>query len=140
MHYIEIERIWTDHDEMVQLDICASNGNQSGKQDFYIYPEDFISFAKQLQKFPVSIKDEVKIEYGIPPNYYCYLCLGAIVIDNLGHSAFMFKFNNRLAIPNLAEMLFYMKSEPATINVFGKKLEAWAAKMDGRFKFEWDSA
>ena len=41
MPFIEIERIWTDDDGMMQLDVRASNDNQVGKQDFYIYPKDF---------------------------------------------------------------------------------------------------
>jgi hypothetical protein len=48
MPFIEIERIWTDDDEMVQLDVRASNDAQVGQQDFYFYPEDLVEFGTKL--------------------------------------------------------------------------------------------
>ena len=51
MPFIEIERIWTDDDEMVQLDVRASNDAQVGVQDFYIYPEDFLASGKNSKNF-----------------------------------------------------------------------------------------
>ena len=140
MPFIEIERIWTDDDEMLQLDVWVSNDIQVGKQDFYIYPDEFSEFAKKLQEFPKSISDEVKIEYGEDPKYYCYLTLSALVLDSVGHSAIEFKFDNRLDPPLQAQAHFYLQCEPATINEFGKKLISWAGVMKDVFRYEWKNA
>ena len=140
MPFIEIERIWTDDDEMVQLDVRASNDVQVGKQDFYIYPEDFLEFGKKLQEFPKSKNDVVKLEYGEDPKFYCYLSLGALVLDNVGHSVIEFKFDNRLDPPSQAQVHFYMQSEPATINELGRKLVSWAGNMKEAFRHEWKNA
>lgn len=140
MPFIEIENIWTDDDVVVQLDVRASNDTQVGKQDFYIYPEDFLEFGKKLQDFPRSKNDAVKIEYGEDPMYYCYLSLGAVVLANVGHSVIEFKFDNRLDPPSQAKAHFYMESEPATINELGRKLVSWAGNMKEAFRYEWNNA
>ena len=137
MSYIEIERIWTDDDEMLQLDFRASNDSQVGQQDFYIYPKSLLDFSLRLQEFPENIEDEVILEYGKDPNFYCYFLLRALVLDNVGHSALELVFNNRLAPPLQAEVKFYMQCEPATINELGKELVSWAANMGDVFRYEW---
>ena len=140
MAFIEIERIWTDDDEMVQLDVRASNDAQMAKQDFYIYPEDFLAFANQLQEFPKNKNDVVKMEYGEDPKFYSYLSLGAVLLDELGHSAIEFKFDNRLDPPSQAQVHFYMQSDPAAINELGRKLVLWAGNMVEVFRYEWKNA
>ena len=139
MPFIQIEKIWTDDDEMVQLDVLVSNDFQVGKQDFYIYPDDLSMFGKQLQEFPKTISDVVKLEYGEDPNYYCYLALSALVLDNVGHSVIEVKFDNRLDPPLQAQIHFYIQCEPATINELGKKLVAWVGTMKKTFKYEWEN-
>ena len=140
MPFIEIERIWTDDDEMLQLDVRASNDSQVGKQDFYIYPEDFSEFGKKLQEFPKSTNDVAKLVYGEDPKYYCYLSLSAVVLDSVGHSAIEFKFDNRLDPPLQAQAHFYMQCNPATINELGKKLVSWGGEMKEAFRYEWKNA
>ena len=140
MPFLEIERIWTDDDEMAQLDVRASNDAQVGKQDFYIYPEEILGFGKKLQEFPKSMSDVVKLEYGEDPKYYCYLLLSAVVLDSVGHSAIELKFDNRLEPPSQARAHFYMQCEPATINKLGKQFVAWAGEMKGVFRYEWKNA
>ncbi|MFC1771939.1 hypothetical protein ACFL3A_01150 [Pseudomonadota bacterium] len=140
MPFIEIERIWTDDDEMVQLDVRISNDVQVGKQDFYIYPEDLSEFGMNLQGFPKTSNDEVKLEYGEDPKYYCYFSLNALVLDGVGHSAIEVTFDNRLDPPSQAQVHFYIKCEPATINEFGRKLASWAGEMKEHFRYEWKNA
>src|ERR1043166_8044697 len=96
MPFLRLKRVWTDSDEMVQLDLTAANGLQVGSQDFYTYPEELLSFGTALQGFPKNLKDEVKLEYGEDPKFYCHLLLRAFVLDSVGHSAIEIKFANRL--------------------------------------------
>ena len=93
MPYIEIKRIWTDSDEMLQLEVTASNGEQISNQDFYVYPDDLTNFGSQLQNFPKSQADVVSLEYGEDPNFYCYFLLRAIILDSVGHAAIEIKID-----------------------------------------------
>jgi hypothetical protein len=106
-------------------------------QDFYIYPEELLSFEKSLQQFPKTSKDEVRLEYGADPNYYCHFQLRVCVLDSAGHSALELKTNNRQAPPATSESHFYLQCEPATINKLGAELCSWIANMDTPLSFEW---
>ena len=140
MPYIEIKRIWTDSDEMLQLEVTASNGEQISNQDFYVYPDDLTNFGSQLQNFPKSQADVVSLEYGEDPNFYCYFLLRAIILDSVGHAAIEIKIDNRLEPPAKASSNFFMPSEVATVNEFGKKLCGWVEVMNTKFRFEWKCA
>ncbi len=140
MPYIEIKRIWTDSDEMLQLEVKASNDDQVSSQDFYVYPDDLANFGSQLQNFPKSQADVVSLEYGEDPKFYCYFRLRAIIIDSVGHAAIEIKIDNRLEPPSKASSNFFMPSEVATINEFGNKLCGWVGEMNADFRFEWKCA
>lgn len=129
--------MWVDDDAMIQLDVLASNDSQVAKQDFYIYPKDIIEFSEKLQKFPKDRNDEVKIEYGVDPKFYCYFMLKAVVLDDVGHSALEIKYESRSTPPSRAEGHFFMVSEVATINDLGKKLSEWVNDMSDVFRHEW---
>ena len=122
---------------MLQLEITALNGKQVSRQDFYVYPDDLTSFGSQLQAFPKSQTDVVSLEYGKEPKFYCYFLLRAIVLDSVGHAALEIKIDNRLEPPEKASSNFFMSSEIATINAFGKKISGWVEAMNTDFKFEW---
>lgn len=139
MPYIQIQRLWTDSDEM-QLEVTASNDVQVGKQDFYAYLETITEFAKKLMAFPKSTGDAVTIEYGTEPSYYCYFRLSAVVLNSRGHSALEFEFNNRADPPTKAECHFFMPCEPATANALGKKLLDWSREMEEPLQHEWKNA
>ncbi len=139
MPYIKTARIWTDDDEMIQLDVCASNDSQVTTQDFYIYPKDLLKFGDALQHFPKNKDDIIDVEYGIEPNYCCYFLLRAVVLDAVGHTAFELKTNNRLDPPIKAECHFYLPCEAATINKFGSKLVEWSNDMSKTFNYEWEN-
>ena len=140
MPYIKIKRIWTDSDEMLQLEVTASNDEQVSNQYFYVYPDDLANFWSELQNFPKSQADVVSLEYGEDPKFYCYFLLRAIVLDSVGHTAIEIKFNNRLEPPAKASGNFFMPSEAATVNEFGKNLCDWAKDMSAEFRFEWKCA
>tara|TARA_B100001093_G_C26564543_1_gene900202 strand:+ start:173 stop:601 length:429 start_codon:yes stop_codon:yes gene_type:complete len=137
MPYIKIENIWTDSDDMLQLEVTASNGNQKTTQDFYIYPDDLLDFGQKLQSFPKNKDDSVSIEYGVAPEFYCYFFLKALIWNSTGNAAFEIKVNNRLDIPLKTETHFFLSCEVATINNFGKKLESWSKDSGKPLCFEW---
>jgi hypothetical protein len=140
MPYIEIKRIWTDSDEMLQLEVTASNDEQVSHQDFYVYPDELTDFGEQLQAFPKSQTDVVSLEYGEDPKFYCYFLLRAIILDSVGHAAIEIKIDNRLEPPVKASSNFFMPSEVASINSFGKNLSGWVKDMNAEFRFEWKCA
>ncbi len=140
MPYIELKRIWTDDDKMLQLEVTASNDGQVTNQDFYAYPDDLTDFGNKLQSFPKSLSDVVSLEYGKDPQFYCYFLLRAIVLDSVGHSALEIMTDNRLEPPVKASSHFYMPSEVATINSFGKILKNWVVDMSLDCRFEWKCA
>ncbi len=140
MPYIRIQRLWTDSDEMLQLEVTASNDAQVGTQDFYAYPETIANFGRNLMDFPKTASDIVSIEYGVQSNFYCYFLLRVATLNARGNSAFELKFNSRSDPPSKVECNFFMASEPATINSFGKLLLDWLAKMDEPLKFEWKNS
>ena len=140
MPYIEIAKIRTDSDEMLQLEAIASNESQVAKQDFYVYPDDILDFGNQLQAFPKSKSDVVSLEYGNDPKFYCYFLLRAVVLDSLGHSAIEIKFDNRLDPPVKASGNFFMSCEVATVNEFGRQLTSWVKDMGTELRFEWKCA
>ena len=140
MPYIHLQRLWTDSDEMLQLEVRASNDAQVGRQDFYVYPEALAGFGRKLMGFPKTVDDAVTIEYGAEPNYYCYFRLSAVVLNSRGHSALEIEFDNRLAPPSKAECHFFMPCEPATANSFGKNLLDWSNNMEEPLHYEWKNA
>ena len=77
MSFIKFKKIWEDDDSMLQLELTASNGKLMTTQDFYIYPDSFLSFAKESETFfPKLGKGEVVLEYGSEiDNFYSYVCL-----------------------------------------------------------------
>jgi hypothetical protein len=140
MPYIHLERVWTDADEMLQLDLAASNDAQVGKQDFYAYPEQIETFARELTSFPKNIEHVVIFEYGKDPQFYCHVRISAVVLDRRGHSAFEVSFNNRLNPPLKSQCLFYMACDPAVINTFGQALLTWlGVDMKEPLQYEWNA-
>lgn len=140
MPHIQLESLWTDTDEMLQLDITASNDAQVGRQDFYVYPEQLEAFARELMAFPKDRGHTVSLEYGEDPQFYCYVRIRALVLDSRGHSALEVSLDNRQDPPLKAESLFYMACEPATVNVFGKNLLSWTKEMTEPLRYEWKNA
>ena len=107
---------------MIQISFQASNGAQSAAIDLYAYPEEILEFSKELIDFPFTPDNQVSFEYGTDPSYYCFFKLSAKLLNLSGHPAFELKYDNRRAIPEKAEGLFYMQCEASLINSFGKQL------------------
>lgn len=137
MPSFKFKLLWTDSDEMVQVELSASNDIITAQQDFYAYPDNIKEFAKFLQNFPRSINDEAKFESGSEEQgYYNYLLIRAFVYDMVGHSAFEIKMDNHEKAPEYALTHFHIKCEAAMINEIGRQLSSWIEDMSVPKKIE----
>jgi hypothetical protein len=141
MAHVQLTRLWTDDDGMVQVALAATNGAQLVTQDFYSYPNDFESFGKALEEFPKSANAEARFEYGNDnPKMHAQVLIRAFVLNGRGHSAIEIKTNNNRESPERSIAHFFIPCEPATINRFGKELRAWSATMATPLLVEWKDA
>ena len=142
MAFIKFKKIWEDDDSMLQLEIEASNGRLVTTQDFYIYPGEFVAFAKQLESFfPKLGKGEVVLEYGSEiENYYAYV-LCKVTYKNLGELNIEVRTNNNSEHKDEAAAIshFFSSISNQELNDLGKKLVTWSNNMEQPFTYEWQS-
>ena len=140
MPFIKFKKKWEDADSMLQLELCASNGSMMTTQDFYIYPDNFLSFAKDAETFfPKLGKGEVLLEYGSEvENYYAYVMV-KIKYKNLGKLHIEFRTNNNCENKDesVAISHFFSSISNQGFNDFGKNLVNWSANMENDFVYEW---
>jgi len=142
MPFIKFTKIWEDDDSMLQIEMVASNGKLMTTQDFYIYPEDFNSFARDLEEFfPKLGKGEVVLEYGSEvEKYYAYV-LCKITYKNLGEVNIEFRTSNNHQYKDekVALSHFFSNITNQELNDLGKRLVSWLKNMDKAFIYEWKS-
>jgi len=144
MSFIKFKKIWEDDDSMLQLELTATNGKLITTQDFYIYPDDFLSFAKESETFfPKLGKGEVVLEYGSEiENFYAYVLL-KVTYRNLGELNIEIRTNNNYefkkhnGITETAVSHFYCGISNQELNDFGKNLINWSKNMEQKFIYEW---
>ena len=140
MSYIKFRKIWEDDDSMLQLELLASNDSLMTTQDFYIYPNDFVSFAKELENFfPKMGEGEVVLEYGSEiENFYSYV-LCKFTYKNLGELNIEFRTNNNHESKDEKVSIahFFSSIQNQELNILGKKLVDWSNEMEGDFSYEW---
>ncbi len=144
MSLIKFKKIWEDDDSMLQLELTASNGKLMTTQDFYIYPDDFLSFAKESENFfPKLGKGEVVLEYGSEiDNFYSYVLL-KVTYKNLGELNIEIRTNNNYeskkhnGITETAVSHFFCSISNQELNGFGKSLINWSKNMEQEFIYEW---
>ncbi|MBB1521370.1 hypothetical protein [Aquipseudomonas guryensis] len=139
MFYMRLHRTWTDTDGMIQVSFQASNGPQSATIEFYAYPEEISDFSKALIEFPFTPNNHASFEYGTDPSYCCLFKLSAKLRNLSGHPVIELKYDNRRAIPEKAEGLFYMPCEATLINSFGKQLSKFATGEKSNIELEWSN-
>lgn len=140
MKSIKFKKIWEDYDSMLLLEMTASNGRHMTTQDFYIYPNYFMSFAQKLEQFfPKLGIGEVVLEYGSEDkekNANAYLLCRA-TYKNLGLLNLEFRTNNNEEGDEVAKSHFFMDITNQELNDLGKALVAWCGDMDNDFEYEW---
>lgn len=139
MLYMRLQKTWTDTDGMIQISFQASNGAQSAAIEFYAYPEEILDFSKELIEFPFTPSNQASFEYGTDPSYCCLFKLSAKLINLRGHPVLELKYDNRRAIPEKAEGLFYLQCEATLINNLGKQLSKFAAGEKSNIELEWSN-
>ena len=144
MRFIKFKKIWEDDDEMLQLELTASNGKLMTTQDFYVYPDVFLSFAKKSETFfPKLGKGEVVLEYGSEiDNFYSYVLL-KVTYRNLGELNIEIRTNNNYeskkhnGVSEMAVAHFCCGISNQELNDFGKSLINWSKNMGQEFIYEW---
>ena len=144
MSFIKFKKIWEDDDSMLQLELSASNGKLMTTQDFYIYPDDFVSFATESESFfPKLGKGEVVLEYGSEvEKFYAYVLL-KITYKNLGGLNIEIRTNNNHTSKDYSEKSlvavshFYCDISNQELNDFGTKVVNWSQNMGQEFIYEW---
>lgn len=138
MPRIELQANWTDDDGMLRIDVSAANSSTSAAMEVYAYPTDIQAFAEQLENFPSSIKHEVVWESGTPdPKWYGHMLMRARVVDGVGHSALEVLMDVRGSPPYSAKSNFYLRCNPADINVLGTKMQQWLSVPTEKCIVEW---
>lgn len=51
MPFIKFKKVWEDDDSMLLIELSSSNESLTTTQDFYIYSEDFRTFAQEIESF-----------------------------------------------------------------------------------------
>ena len=127
MSYIILRNEWEDDDEMLQVQLSASNGALTTTQDFYVYPSDLGEFGKELEAFfPANGKGEVVFEYGSETeNFYSFVKLRFFYI-NLGKIGIHIRTNNKEQGYELAVCEFSIESTLQAVNDLGKKISHWS--------------
>ena len=136
MSFIEIQKIWTDDDGMLKVDLTASNGKQLGNVEFFIYPDELSNFGIELQSYPTSLEHVACIEYGERPDFYSHVKLSVSALESSGRSAIEVRFDNRGEPPGEAQVRFFIESEPARLNRFGQQIVNWARNPEKKLRAE----
>jgi hypothetical protein len=138
MSRVELKKVWTDNDGMLQLEVGASNGRTSARMELYAYPADVLSFASALEGFPANAESEVVWESGgADPKWFGHMRLRAHVLDGSGHSALEILMEVRGIPPNSAMSKFSLRSNPADLNELGRRIMAWLAEPSEQLTVEW---
>ncbi|RYC71659.1 hypothetical protein [Spirosoma sordidisoli] len=122
MKTIDITNIWDD-DDMVELSIRMSNGETSCKLVFYADDETFLEFGNALVDFPKNTNHIVQYKSGDWENSSHYILLEVFCVAPNGASAMKVVAKNFFTAPNSFKATFYIQTEPANFNAFGKALK-----------------
>jgi hypothetical protein len=141
MPRLEFKVLWRDSDEMLKLQVAASNGTHAAIHETYIYPQELQEFGTRLQDFPCEGAREVILESGSDdPRCHDQMCLRAFLLLPTGRSALEVKFETRGIPPASSRHLFYLTGEPAAFNRLGADLCAWETDKDAPMISEWRDA
>jgi hypothetical protein len=127
---LSIEKTWEDYDGMLSTSWQVSNNEFCTTQErVYTYPETILSFAKALQNFPSSVKDEVCFGEDFDTNKNANICglfhLKAHVYNGVGHCALEVKAKSDGSKPYCFNTNFSILCEPTTFNSIGLAIESW---------------
>ena len=113
----------------IHLEFVVSNGGFSGNTDIYCNVEDLKEIGQALQRFPATVGDDYRYEYGSEKpedRFYRYFLLRAYTTDSVGHCAVQFIINQNSGEPDEGVCRFSIKAEPASINHLGALFERFS--------------
>ena len=132
---VSLERIWTDDDQMLQIAVVISNGEQVGAMEVYLYPEQLKVFGEQLQQFPSSMDHDVELKSGGDGGrWYGDFRLRAFVTQP-GEVALEVRMVRHGGPPFCSTSHMYIRTEAANLNRFGGALAAWKPFVEPTFLF-----
>ena len=113
-------------DDYWQLELRASNGRVTVKQELYAYREHFEPFADALQRFGTRPSDTAILEIGKDSDNWAYFIRLRVFFYSLsGNAAIQVIAKNRSAEPYGQSAEFFLRTEVATLNRLGKELVRW---------------
>ena len=125
----------------IHLEFVVSNGNFGGSTDIYCGVEEIKELGKALQKFPATVGDDYRYEYGSEKpedRFYRYFLLRAYTTDSVGHCAVQFIINQNSGEPDEGVCRFSIKAEPASINHLGVLFEKFSELRHLEFRWSPD--
>lgn len=133
--FLSLTRLPYD-DSAWRVELCASNGQFMGTQEFYTHEEELINFGEQLERFPKDINDEVVFKQGEPSkDWFYFLLVRAFIFDSLGHAAVEIATSNNADSPCSTQVRFSILTEVAAINAFGQSIKEWITDTQASLKW-----
>ncbi len=138
MNNFRITRIADDYMGMKQLEFYIFSSTHATTVEDWLYLEDLLRFAQDMQTFPQNIEHELKWENGPEDvSRFTYILLRMFVFNRHGHVAFEIKTAQGSTAPNSSSTHFSILIEPASVNAFGRALSAWLQSDEKIFNFSW---
>ena len=123
MSCINIKRIWLD-ETMIELEFSANSANIYSQLNFYVTESELLELKEKLMRFPIGKNNSIEWIVGsIEENTYVYFSFRAFIINKQGHVAIEIKMDNKLKQPYTLYSHFYIPTEIASINEFGKNID-----------------
>ncbi len=122
---IRLQRFPYEEPYHLNLVISATNGDFSGRLEFYCGVDELAEFGVGLQSFPKRIPDEHRYESGTPGaenKSAFYLDLRVSTIDKTGHCALQIAMDKNQRSPKDGACRFSIEVEPYAINRLGRLL------------------
>ncbi len=123
MSCINIKRIWSD-ETMIELEFSANSANIYSQLNFYVTESELLELKEKLMRFPIGKNNSIEWIVGsIEENTYVYFSFRVFIINKQGHVAIEIKMDNKLKQPYTLYSHFYIPTEIASINEFGKNID-----------------
>jgi hypothetical protein len=124
---IELVRIAVDdEDDSWQVELGATNGRYSVRQQFYARSTDFETFTEALVRFGDTPQDTAQITFGEDKDDWShFVSIRAYVWKPTGAAAIHVIAKNRSVPPHEESGSFFIECEAAAVNRFGEELRRW---------------
>ncbi len=123
MGCININRIWSD-EIMIELEFSANSANIYSQLNFYVTENELLELKEKLTRFPNGKNNSIEWVVGSnEENTDVYFSFRVFIINKQGHVAIEIEMDNKLKQPYTLYSHFYIPTEIASINEFGKNID-----------------